>query len=95
MEVNASFHVDGCKKIIGPRGGITYSNIVRFRRSGQDKTWKRRPKDFSFPVKHGMYGPSGMVLYHQVLHPKGPMTDLPGYWTGFHRYQDCPTGVGY
>lgn len=88
------FHVDGCKKIIGPRGGVRYANISRFRKSGMVKRWKTRPKDFTFPVKYGMYGPSGIVQYiHGTM--KNPMTDIQHFWTGFHREEDCPTGVGY
>lgn len=30
----------------------------RVRVTGMTKTWKREPWRFSFPVKHGMYGPS-------------------------------------
>lgn len=43
-----------CTRTIGPRGGIK-ENITECRVSGKVKTWKTRPNDFSFPVKHGMY----------------------------------------
>lgn len=29
---------------------------LRVRRNGKTKTWKRRPNDFSVPVKYGLYG---------------------------------------
>lgn len=43
-----------CKKIVGPRGGVTVS-VTRVRPSGKCKVWKTRPSDFRLPVKYGMY----------------------------------------
>lgn len=29
---------------------------LRVKRNGKTKTWKRKPDDFSIPVKYGLYG---------------------------------------
>ncbi len=44
----------GCKRVIGPRGGVT-ETVTRVRPSGACQTWKTRPEDFRLPVKYGMY----------------------------------------
>lgn len=51
---NIYFHEGQCKRIIGPRGGIT-TRVTVWRRNGQTKTWKTRPNEFRIPVKHGFY----------------------------------------
>lgn len=44
----------GCKRSIGPRGGVT-EQVTEVRASGQCQTWKTRPAEFRLPVKYGMY----------------------------------------
>jgi len=47
-------HYGDCKKVVGPRGGITIAQ-VRVRPSGKCQTWKTRPSEFRLPVKYGLY----------------------------------------
>lgn len=47
------YHLNGCKKIVGPKGGEKFE-CVRARRNGNTKTWKRAPSRFEVPIKHGM-----------------------------------------
>jgi hypothetical protein len=47
------FHQNGCRREIGPRGGVT-ERVVRVRRNGKTKIWKRRPREFRVPVKYGL-----------------------------------------
>lgn len=49
------FHLDGCTRTYGPRGGVR-ENVVRYRRNGRTQTWKTRPHDFRVPVVHGLKG---------------------------------------
>ena len=49
----SEFHLNGCTRTVGPRGGETIK-IVRVRRNGRVQTWKTRPEDFSMPVKYGL-----------------------------------------
>ncbi len=53
-------HLNGCKRVIGPRGGVK-DTIVEYRFNGQMKTWKTRPNDFSLPIKTGFTGPYGYI----------------------------------
>lgn len=48
------FHAEGCKRVLGPRGGVK-EIITRVRRSGKTKIWKTRPLEFRVPVKWGLY----------------------------------------
>lgn len=48
------WHLNGCKREIGPRGGRTVT-VKAVRRNGQTKRWKREPERFSLPVKYGLY----------------------------------------
>lgn len=70
-----NFHANGCQKIVGPRGGITYK-IERYRKTGMTKTWVTRPNEFSTPVKWG-FGPRGTYITHHNA-------DF------FHVAADCP-----
>lgn len=47
------FHHGECTRVHGPRGGEK-ETIVRYRRTGANKTWKTRSEDFRVPVKFGM-----------------------------------------
>ena len=47
------FHRNGCKRTVGPRGGVTTA-VEEWRRNGATKTWKTRPGEFRIPVKWGM-----------------------------------------
>lgn len=49
------FHYGKCKKIVGPRGGVTRKQEI-YRRNGKTQTWRTRPHDFRIPVKFGLYG---------------------------------------
>lgn len=71
------FHMDGCSRIIGPRGGIK-QNITAYRRTGATKTWVTRPDQFRVPVIHGMYARSGA----------GYITDYSA--RDFHTAPECP-----
>lgn len=51
-----AFHFGECKRIVGPRGGVTITREV-WRRNGSTKRWKRQPNRFSIPVKYGFRGP--------------------------------------
>lgn len=68
------FHYGTCKRIVGPRGGVTIV-CERWRANGRVKTWKSRPDDYSLPVKHGMrtYG-----------------TITPRNASSMHAAKDCP-----
>lgn len=48
-----NFHFGTCSKHIGPRGGVKIK-VVKVRRSGMTKTWKRSPERFRTPIKYGM-----------------------------------------
>lgn len=47
------FHENGCEKVAGPRGGVTYV-AFRWHRNGQTRRWKREPDRFVIPVKYGL-----------------------------------------
>lgn len=70
-------HIEGCRKIVGPRGGIQVT-LVQARQSGQIQTWKTRPGDFRMPIKIGFYR-------HDAITPR-----LAQH---FHLAQDCPEGL--
>lgn len=73
-ENNCQFHEDGCKKVIGPRGGVkTY--IVQWRRNGKTMVWKTRPGQFTIPIKYG-------------FRTYGYLHDVTAY--RFHLDVDCP-----
>ena len=42
-----------CKRIVGPRGGVTVKT-ENWRASGSCKTWKTRPNEFRLPIKYGL-----------------------------------------
>lgn len=48
------FHYGRCKRMIGPRGGLTIK-IESWRRNGTTQTWKTRPEAFRVPIKFGLY----------------------------------------
>jgi hypothetical protein len=52
IEAN-EFHLAQCRRIFGPRGGIT-ETVIRYRRNGVTKLWKTEPERFRIPVKYGM-----------------------------------------
>lgn len=60
---------------VGPRGGRTLPKIFRWRRNGKTITWKRRPDQFSVPVKFGM-------------RDYGRITESNAHT--FHAAEDCP-----
>ena len=68
------FHAEGCRRIVGPRGGAQVF-ITRYRRNGKTETWKTRPDDFRIPVKHGLKS-CGQIH--------------PGNAAQFHTLADCP-----
>lgn len=70
------FHLNGCSRETGPRGGVK-ERIVVWRRNGATKTWKTRPAEFSVPVKYGM-------RHHRYI------SDLDA--GEFHLPADCPLG---
>jgi hypothetical protein len=57
------FHVGTCKRIVGPRGGVTIKQEI-WRRNGQTQTWKTRPNEFRVPVKHGLYDYSQITTFY-------------------------------
>lgn len=68
------FHENGCKRTVGPRGGVA-DKIVVWRRNGRTKTWKTRPKEWVVPVKFGIYG-------------YGTISDIVA--ASYHVPEDCP-----
>ena len=48
------FHLNGCTRKVGPRGGIKEWVVVWYR-NGKTKTWKTRPDDWEIPVRHGFW----------------------------------------
>jgi hypothetical protein len=50
------FHLEPCKRTVGPRGGVK-EQITRWRRNGKTKVWKRPPLRFRVPIKYGFKGP--------------------------------------
>jgi hypothetical protein len=71
------FHANGCTRTVGPRGGLKGS-IERWRQSGRLQTWKRNPKRFRLPIKHG-------------LRDSYAIDDSNTYQ--FHFANDCPLDV--
>ena len=71
---NAEIHYGECKKSVGPRGGVTISQ-VRCRPNGACQTWKTRPAEFRLPIK------SGMRDYGEITHRTAEL---------FHVAADCP-----
>jgi hypothetical protein len=48
------FHENGCKEIVGPRGGRKI--LLRpVRRNGRVILWKTRPDEFRLPIRNGYY----------------------------------------
>ncbi len=70
------FHQEGCKRAVGPRGGVT-TTIKVWRRNGKTQTWARSPERFRVPVKYGMYG------YDAITEQDAGMVHVP---------EDCPLG---
>jgi hypothetical protein len=74
----ATFHYTGrnggCKRTVGPRGGVTES-IVSVRASGACQIWKRDAGRFRLPVKYGLYESSAIEQTSAV---------------DFHLASDCP-----
>lgn len=70
-------HVDGCRKTVGPRGGIMVK-LARARQAGRIQTWKTRPGDFRMPILIGFVG-------HDTITPA-----VAQYW---HLAEDCPEGL--
>lgn len=60
------FHLDGCTRIYGPRGGVK-ENVVRYRRNGRTQTWKTRPHDFRVPVVHGLKGYTQLYQHDAII----------------------------
>jgi hypothetical protein len=75
---STEIHFDGCKKTIGPRGGVT-TKIEKWRPSGKCQTWKTRPDEFSLPIKFGLY--QSARLSHLNAHQ-------------FHLAEECPLETG-
>jgi hypothetical protein len=71
------WHYGECRKIVGPRGGVTIVQ-ERWRRNGATKTWKTRPGHFRIPIT---YGYSRGQLYGYLTHENAHE---------FHRASDCP-----
>lgn len=46
------WHLNGCTRTVGPRGGVTIRTVT-WRRNGVTKTWKRDPSRFAVPIKYG------------------------------------------
>ncbi len=63
-----------CRRIIGPRGGIT-DKIVVVRPNGRCQTWKRDPERFRLPIKYGLYEYNAITQDNNSL---------------FHLAGDCP-----
>lgn len=75
------FHMNGCSKTVGPRGGETFT-CYRWRASGMCQTWKTRPDDFRLPIKFGMY--RSYKLTQDTAHEfhvasECPVPELRGY----------------
>ncbi len=67
-------HYRECKRIIGPRGGVSYT-VERWRVNGVTKTWKTRPDEFQVPIKYGLYAYSYITNDNAL---------------GFHLATECP-----
>lgn len=72
--VTDRFHYGECKKVVGPRGGVTITR-EEWRRNGANKTWVTRPEEFLIPVKYGMRG------YSAISHLNVDR---------FHAAEECP-----
>jgi hypothetical protein len=55
--------------------GSTKRTVVRYRVTGQTKTWKRSPEKIRIPIKHGLYS-NGYINEDNL--------------TDFHREDECP-----
>ena len=75
-------HENGCRIIIGPRGGKQII-ISRWRVNGKVKTWKTRPEEFRVPLKHGMNG-YGYLAHWNSTHFHLPadcnLEEIMGIW---------------
>lgn len=49
----SEFHLDECRRIIGPRGGIVEHRTI-WRRNGRTRVWVRSPDRFEVPIKWGL-----------------------------------------
>ena len=78
------FHVNGCRRDIGARGGIK-EKTEEWRRNGQTKTWKRNLSRFAVPVKYGLYN-YGCVEHEDNVEGFPPI----GNASHFHVSGDCP-----
>jgi hypothetical protein len=47
------FHQEGCKRTVGPRGGIKVQ-IITWWKNGSVKIWERSPERFCVPVRYGL-----------------------------------------
>jgi hypothetical protein len=72
----SEFHYGQCRKVVGPKGGITY-HIERWRANGACKTWKTRDEEFRLPIKYGLRGYSYLTDWNAEE---------------FHCAKDCPVG---
>lgn len=71
------FHFGNCKRITGPRGGMTFK-IERWRRNGKNKLWKTRPNNFRIPIVTGFRGPYSYLTQEDL------------FTNCFHLPEDCP-----
>ena len=69
-----AFHLNGCHRTVGPRGGEEVQ-IYIWLRNGRTQTWKTRPTEFRIPVKFGLYAKG------QIWHSNA---------SEFHVPEDCP-----
>lgn len=69
-------HKGECKKIIGPRGGVTY-RIEEWRPNGACQIWLsgENAHKFKLPIKHGLYE------YDYITHENADE---------FHLASECP-----
>ena len=81
VEREFHYHGDGvygkgmCRRIVGPRGGVTIEGNMIVRVNGATKYWKTRPHEYRVPLKYGLKGHA--YLTHENEHE-------------FHTPRNCP-----
>lgn len=68
LQYGTVLHENGCKRIVGPRNGIT-TTVHQWRVSGQPVTYRTRPDNWYVPIKFGLRQSSKIsVLTQNILH---------------------------
>ena len=65
LTIGQIIHYGECTRTVGLRGSVRIEQ-QRWRVSGKVKTWKTREKEFSVPIKRGLYHSYSLTQYNNL-----------------------------